>query len=233
MNIYFLVEGEAELGVYPNWINFLLDSKLTRCYAYNEVVNNQYFIFNAGGFGKMVHHSIRNAAEEITANPVFDWFVVIVDADDQAVQDRRARLETVFADDSFPTLPANCQCKIIVQNRCFETWLCGHKEAFSLAQISQNANIQRFINHYNVSTHDPELMLKDTDPRFASWTLAKYHGNYLTHILLPNRYNKGTAHKLIDTAYLETLHERLAQSPTHLTTLAEMLAFFKAISLLL
>ena len=72
MNIYFLVEGEAELGVYPSWINFLLDSKLTRCRAYDEVVDSQYYIFNSGGFGKMVHHSRQNAVEEVRANPVFD-----------------------------------------------------------------------------------------------------------------------------------------------------------------
>ena len=79
MNIYFLVEGEAELGVYPSWIDVLLESKLKRCASYNTVIDNQYFIFNSRGFGKMIHSGIRNATAEITANPVFDWFVIIAD----------------------------------------------------------------------------------------------------------------------------------------------------------
>ena len=226
MNIYFLVEGEAELGVYPTWINFLLDSKLQRATAFDTVSENQYFIFDGGGIGKMIHHSIKNAIQDISNHPVFDWLVIIADADDQTVTHRKALIETVFTN-LVLTLPTNCQKKIIIQNRCFETGLCGNEDAFIHAQSSTNKNVQRFLNFYNVAENDPELMLKDLDPRFASLTLAKYHAAYLHHLLLPNKYNKGSAHKLIDIPYLEKLKNRLTQTPTHLITLNEMLSFLQ------
>lgn len=226
MNIYFLVEGEAELGVYPSWIDVLLESKLKRCASYNTVIDNQYFIFNSRGFGKMIHSGIRNATAEITANPVFDWFVIIADADHQAVDDRLFLIETVF---SGVVLPANCQRKIIIQNRCFETWLCGNQEAYAVAQTSTDRNVQRFISHYNAAQNDPELMSKD-EAKFAHLSLAQYHAIYLHHILLPSRYNKGTAHKLIDAIYLTKLQDRVTQTPAHLATLNTLFSFFQTLN---
>lgn len=227
MNIYFLVEGEAELGVYPKWIEFLLNAKLQRASAYDAVLDNNYFILNGRGIGTMIHHSIRNAVQDINTHPVFDWFVIISDVDDQSSDDRISLIENVFLESSFPQLPTNCQTKILVQNRCFETWLCGNRAAFAVAQNNINRNVQRFLNFYNVATNDPELMLKDIDPRFTSLTLAKYHAAYLHHLLLPRKYNKGSAHQLIDVVYLQDLQNRLEQTPSHLTTFENMTAFFQ------
>ena len=231
MNIYFLVEGEAELGVYPTWIDYLFESKLKRSLAYDIVSENEYFIFNGGGIGKMVHHSIKGAIQEIAAHPVFDWFIVIVDTDHQTVIDRVALIETVFTHPAIPKLPVNCNRKIIIQSRCFETWLCGNMDVFALAQISTNKNVKRFINFYDLTVNDPELMLKDPNKRFEQLTLSKYHANYLLHLLLPKKYNKSSAHVLIDVSYLKKLQERLLQAPTHLITFNEMLSFFQILKL--
>lgn len=184
MNIYFLVEGEAELGVYPAWIDYLFESKLKRSLAYDIVSENEYFIFNGGGIGKMVHHSIKNAIQEIAAHPVFDWFIIIVDTDHETVNDRLTLIETAFTHPTIPELPANCNRKIIIQSRCFE-----------------------------------------------QLTLSKFHAIYLHHLLLPKKYNKGSAHVLINVSYLKKLQERLLQTPTHLITFNEMLSFFQILKL--
>lgn len=231
MNIYFLVEGEAELGVYPAWIDYLFESKLKRSLAYDIVSENEYFIFNGGGIGKMVHHSIRDAIQEIAAHPVYDWFVIVVDTDDQTVNDRLTRIETAFTNPTNTELPVNCNRKIILQSRCFETWLCGNMEAFALAQISTNKNVKRFITFYDLTVNDPELMLKDPDKRFEQLTLSKFHSIYLHHLLLPKKYNKGSAHVLINVSYLKKLQERLLHTPTHLITFNEMLSFFQILKL--
>jgi hypothetical protein len=233
MNIYFLVEGQAELGVYPTWINALFESKLSRNLAFDDVSNNEYFIHLGGGVGKMVHRGIKDAVQDIANHPVYDWFVIIVDTNNQDVADRLALIENVFAEPHFPNLPTGCQIKIIVQNRCFETWLCGHTEAYTLAQNSANKNIQRFINFYDSKLNDPELMDKDSDVRFAHLTIAKYHAIYLQHVLLPKKYNKGTASTLIDVNYLENLQERLVQTPTHLVSFNAMISFFQTLKRLL
>lgn len=230
MNIYLLVEGQAELEVYPSWIEFLLESKLTRGLAFDDVSNNQYFIHSGGGIGKMIHRSIKDAVQDITNHPVYDWFIVVADTDHQTIADRLTLIEDIFNKPNFPPLPIGCQTKIIVQNRCFETWLCGHTEAYTLVQNSTNKNIQRFTSFYNSLSNDPELMDKD-NARFAHLTISMYHAIYLHHILLPQKYSKGTASTLIDVNYLENLQERLLQTPNHLASFNEMISFFQTLKL--
>ena len=192
MNIYFLVEGQAELGVYPHWIDFLLDAKLQRCNDFTQVSNNHYFILEGGGrkmfnISNPTHNSIFNSIKDIAVHPVFDWLVLVVDSEHELTQDRINRIQTtILGDPNCPHLPPNCQIKIIIQNRCFETWLCGHQAFFAQAQLSTNKNVKSFIDFYNVSENDPELMPKDTNPRLAHFSLAQYHANYLHHMLIPN-----------------------------------------------
>jgi hypothetical protein len=194
MNIYFLVEGEAELGVYPTWIDYLFDSKLQRCLDSTKITQNQYFIVNGGGrkmFSQDANkNSIFNSIREINQTPKFDWFVIILDSEFESISDRILRVRTdILRNTNCPTLPATCQLKIIVQNKCFETWLCGHLEAFAAAQSSTNKNVKKILGFYNVATNDPELMTKDPAPQFGSLSEAKYHAVYLHHLLLPKKYN--------------------------------------------
>ena len=124
MNLYFLVEGVAELKVYPIWIEYLLNGKISRSDDYTQM-SAEYYIFNGGGAGNMIHNAIGDAIDEIASNPVFDYFVVVIDSENESVATRKRRVENAISGATVD-LPANCQVQILVQQVCFETWLCGH-----------------------------------------------------------------------------------------------------------
>ncbi|MDZ4683349.1 MAG: hypothetical protein SH848_18980 [Saprospiraceae bacterium] len=111
MNLYLLVEGIAELKVYPIWVEHLLGRKIGRSYNYTQMASDQYYIFSGGGAGNMIHNAIGNAIDEIASNPVFDYFIVVIDAEDESVASRKRRVEVAISE-AAAELPANCQVQI-------------------------------------------------------------------------------------------------------------------------
>ncbi len=86
MNLAFLVEGRTELNLYPRWITHL--TTLTECRkGYQGVVDNQFTILNVEGYRKMATE-IPKAINDIIANPVFDYLVIVIDADNEGVTSR-------------------------------------------------------------------------------------------------------------------------------------------------
>lgn len=226
MNLYLLVEGRAELSVYPAWIEYFTEGRLTKCKAAADVVHNNYFIFNGGGAGTMKHHSIVDSIKEISANPVFDYFVVVIDAEDQTVRER-ARLVEMVIEEATVALPTNCTVQIIVQKVCFETWLCGHTDYFIRARSSTDRNVKMFVDDYDMESLDPEDMPTNpaNRPNLRQLTIGKYHFLYLSHMLRPSSYGKGRAGALADISYLERLIQRREETPAHLQTLQDFLSF--------
>jgi len=226
MNSYFLVEGSAELSVYPAWIEYFTDGRLTRCAAAADIVHNNYFIFNGGGAGTMKHHSIVDSIREISANPVFDYFVVVIDAEDQTVRERKQLVERVIEEATI-ALPDNCTIQIIVQKVCFETWLCGHTDYFLRARLSTDRHVRMFVDDYDMESFDPEDMPANPADRpiLRQLTIGKYHFLYLSHMLRPNAYGKSRAGALADISYLRRLLQRRSDTPTHLQTLQDFVSF--------
>ena len=224
MNVYFLVEGDAEAKVYPKWINYFLESKMTRCEVYTDVVDNNYILVNGGG--RKIWNSdrspIKSAIAEINNNPVFNYLVIVVDADYKTITDRKIDIETRIGND---TLPENCELKIIIQNRCFETWFCGHIDNFLTAKTSTNKNVRSYVDAYDMDLLDPELM-----PSFNHLSIGTYHFNFLHHMLMPItniKYSKSSADKILDIPYLERLIRRKnVETPTHLPTFDDVLMLF-------
>jgi hypothetical protein len=229
MNVYFLVEGDAEARVYPKWIDYFLESKMTRCAAHTDVVENNYILVN--GQGRKIWNSVRSpiksAIAEINTNPVFNYLVIVVDADYKTIADRTIDIQTRINEAPVP-LPANCELKIIIQNRCFETWFCGHTDNFLIAKASTNKNIRSFVDAYDIEILDPELM---QPPPSSNWkSIGQYHFNFLHHMLMPVaslKYSKSSADKILDIPYLERLIKRKkVETPSHLPTFDDILILF-------
>lgn len=226
MNVYFLVEGDAEAKVYPKWIDYFLESQIARCEVYTDVVENNYILVNGGG--RKIWNSdrspIKSAIAEINNNPVFSYLVIVVDADYKTIGDRKIDIETRMGEDS---LPENCELKIIIQNRCFETWFCGHIDNFLIAKTSTNKNVRSYVDAYNMELLDPEMM---TLPTLSHLSIGKYHFNFLHHMLMPItsvKYSKSNADTILDIPYLERLvRRRRVETPTHLETFDEVLMLF-------
>ena len=222
MNLYFLVEGDAETTIYPIWIDYFLESKMSLCEIYTDVVANHYVMVN--GRGRKIWNSdsspIKAAIDEINNNPVFDYLVIVVDADFKTIEERKSDIQTRI-NEATNTLPNNCKLKLIIQNRCFETWFCGHIDHFLTAKASSNKNIKSYVDAYDVALLDPELM-----PSLNHLPIGRYHFAFLHHMLLL-KYSKSSANRILDIPYLERLiKRRKVETPTHLDTFDEVLMLF-------
>ncbi len=233
MNLYFLVEGVAELKVYPIWIEYLLNGKISRSDDYTQMSPGQYYIFSGGGAGNMIHNAIGNAIEEIAFNPVFDYFVVVIDAEDDSVATRKRRVEDAISRATVE-LPVNCQVQILVQKVCFETWLCGHLKVIQKAKIAPKPHIKMFVDDYDMEHNDPEDMPANPMGRLnMNFSIGKYHAIYCRHILQPSypliQYTKGHADRIADSTYLDHLIQRLLATQTHLKSLEELILFMSTL----
>ena len=231
MNLVFLVEGSTEKKLYPKWVNYLSSTPLAECTTgYQDVVNDQFTIFDVTGIGKM-RNEIPAAINAIVANPVFDYFVIVVDADDNSTANSITLIQDIINDPVTPRLPANCQVKIIVQQACIETWFIGHTDHFRAAQTCRDRGILSVMSEYDVENNDPELMPNNRLSTVLS--IGRYHAFFLKRMLKgANRswiYGKSTAHNLIDIPYFQRLEQRLTETPTHLQTFSDMVSFLKSL----
>lgn len=81
MNIYFLVEGKStERKVYPAWLAHLLP-ELKRVSNYNDVTNNNYYLFSANGYPSIIYEHLPNAIADINANGNYNYLVLCLDAE--------------------------------------------------------------------------------------------------------------------------------------------------------
>jgi hypothetical protein len=230
MNLAFLVEGRTELNLYPIWIAHFTRSRLTKCLEYSDVITDQFTIFDVQGISNM-RKDIPIAIDNIIANNVFDYLVIVIDGDDEGVESRHRFIEGIINDPATPNLPTNCQLKIIVQNVCIETWFTGHTDHFQSAKNCRNKSILSLLNEYDVENNDPELMPNLQAPIVHS--IGQYHKMYLARMLKGANhswnYKEKTAHTLIDMPYFQRLEQRLNETPTHLNSFADMIAFLKSL----
>jgi hypothetical protein len=229
MNLAFLVEGKTELNLYPKWVSHFSPTPLSECTrGYQYVVANQFTIFNVNGIGKMCRE-IPAAIYAINSNPVFDYLVIVVDADDNKTSHRLQMIQGII--NAALPLPANCQVKIIVQQACIETWFIGHTDHFLIAKECKDRGIKSFMAEYDAQNNDPEMMPNN---RIATvHSIGAYHATFIKKMLKGVNetwhYNKATAHVLIDIPYLQRLEQRLKETPSHLQSFSNMIMFLKSL----
>lgn len=208
MNIFFLVEGNStEKKVYPKFIEYFFEGKLMRVREFDKITTNNYFLLSGNGYPSIFTEILRNAILDINAIRNYQYLVLTVDADETSILERQQEL--LFYLNKFKTeegivLHENCQIKLIVQNRCLETWFLGNKKVYK-----NNPSGQRFLEYqkfYNVQTSDPELM--PVYPDFD--THASFHLDYLKEMLKERniRYTKNYPRDVAEKHYLEQLVRR-------------------------
>ncbi len=222
MNLYFLVEGRrTEKKVYPKWLGYLLPS-LERVDSPKKADENNYFLVSGGGYPSMLEEKLENSPKDVAATPVYDYLVIVLDADEETPAERREEVnrsvteakEKLTRDDV--AIPANCEIEVIVQNRCIETWFLGNKEGFN--RNPDSPELRGYIEFYDVSENDPELMYK---PTYIDWSIAQFHFNYLIRMLQARRlrYTKHRPGAVLERHYVDQLKDRLSDNPDHLPTL--------------
>jgi hypothetical protein len=95
-----------------------------------------------------------------------------------------------------------CELKIVVQNRCIETWFLGNRKMYA-----PNPNDEKLIaysRYYNVKKDDPELM----GNYLPEHTHQDFHLQYLRAMLREKRktYNKSNISATIgQNSYIQQL----------------------------
>jgi len=115
-----------------------------------------------------------------------------------------------------------CELKIIVQNRCFESWALGNRVVFS---IHHTTPVWReYLQFFNVFNNDPELMPKPSN--YAN-SVSEFHYDYLKEMLLQRNihYTKKHPQDVAKAYYLDNLQRRVQDTPTHLVSLQNFLNF--------
>jgi len=216
MNLYFLVEGKrTESKVYPIWLSVLVPG-LERVYDAFEIKNNQYYLFNGGGYPNILEDMVK-AIREINDIEKYDYFVVCLDADDFSVEERVEEINNRIENEN---LSLKAQLVLIVQNRCFETWFLGNSKVYSRNPTGEFLEYSRF---YDVSENDPELMGKVED---FEESVSKFHEKYLEKMLAERniRYTKARPYAVCEPTYIEQLKRRVKDT-SHLNTLKSFFAF--------
>jgi hypothetical protein len=219
MNVYFLVEGrKTERKVYPKWLSVLVPS-LVRVEDAYAIHKNNYYLFSGNGYPSLLDNHLANAVADVNAIGKYDYFVICVDADDFTVA---ARVQEIldFMDKKKIVLQEATKLVIIVQNKCIETWLLGNAKIFK--RNPQDPELKTYIEFYNVSKQDPELM-ESID---SNMTTATFHEDYLKALLAERniQYTKHNPRGVTEPSYLDQLVQRTRKTK-QLASFANFLDF--------
>lgn len=218
MNLYFLVEGmQSERKVYPAWLSHLLP-ELTRVQSYDEVNEKNYYLISGEGYPSL-YDFIPPSIEEINLSGKYNYFVLCLDAEENAVAQRHAEIYDFLNQEKLEL--KNAELVLIVQNRCLESWLLGNRKIYS--KQPQDQPLLDYTKYYNVSVDCPEKMGKYLDFN----THAQFHGAYLRALFAAKNttYSKKRPGDVLKPFYLEQLLTRIEFQPEQLTTFRHFIDF--------
>jgi hypothetical protein len=219
MKIYFLVEGRrTEPRIYPYWLSYLIP-ELARLKRFDEECINGYFIFSGYGYPHLLDEIMPNSVEDINNSGDYDYFVLVIDAEELSVQERIDEIN-LFIEKKGVSV-GKTKIIIIIQNRCIETWLLGNRKIVS--SNPEDETLREYLGFYNVKNLDPELLGKYSDFE----TYAQFHESYLKKIFLEKglSYSKRHPRHAKDKAYLNQLIKRIEDKPDHLNSFRNFIDF--------
>jgi hypothetical protein len=221
MNLYFLVEGRrSEARIYPEWLAYLLP-QLRRIRNFDDVEHNHYFLIDGGGYPSIYNH-LKNAVAEVNSAPRYDYLILCLDADESTVEERIQQIDDFMKREGLK--PLHCHFKIVVQNRCLETWFLGNRMVYPR---QPNGEIFRqYCRFFDVSADDPELM--GVYKGFTSISL--FHYSYLKAMLAERniQYTKSRPRAVVDPPYIDQLVSRV-DNTDHLKSLKDFFDFCTSI----
>jgi hypothetical protein len=235
MNLYFLVEGSSEFYIYPKWLSHLLPH-FKRVNEYDQVTDNNYFIFNAFGQPAIIDEHLPNAIKDINllesqGKHYYNYLLVCLDSEELTVDELREDIIASLKSNKNINL-SSIKLVLIIQNRCIETWLLGNQNFV----LTQAANIPlkysepflTYKNHYDVRNQDPELMGIYNG---RSTTHAQFHEEYLKSVFKARElaYSKGNPKVVGEKFYLDELIKRIKFQPNHLNSFQYFLSVIQTL----
>jgi hypothetical protein len=218
MNVFFLVEGRhTERKVYPKWINHLVPS-LTKVERPALVKANQFCIVSGNGYPSILTY-LENSVEEANRLGCFDFFIIVVDADDKIVLERDTEIMDYMTKQSI-NLSDKTELIIISQRVCIETWFLGNRKIFK--RNVENTTLSEWILFYNVKTDDPEEM--PLFPQFID-AIGSFHKLYFKKMMSERKliYTEQTTHIVEQKDFLEQIIKRFKEG--HIPSFGRFLDF--------
>ena len=222
MNLYIIVEGEAELQAYPKWLSYTLP-QLSQVDNYRDVTHNNYYIFSGGGIPSMYNH-IVNAIRDINTVKNYSYFIICIDSEEISVERRKEKVLEFIKEEGVQLMDA-CELKFVIQHRCMETWFLGNRKVYK--RNPQGEKFREYSSFYNVEKDDPEWMEK-----YEGFKLTThFHQSYLREMLKEYniRYSKSNPKAVITTSYFDEIVKRVLDEPTHLSSFSDFLALIDEI----
>jgi hypothetical protein len=219
MNLYFLVEGKrTERKVYPAWLKHLLP-QLQQVQNYDEVNENNYYLFSGEGYPSIIYDHLPNAVADINANGKYNYFVVCVDAEENTVSCIQQEIYDFLTAEKIQM--GSTQLVLIIQNRCLETWFLGNRKIYS--RQPQSEPLLDYTRYYDISSNCPELMGKYN--KFN--THAQFHEAYLKELFRAKNinYSKKNPGDVMKLYYLEQLLARIQEKNHHLPSFQSFINF--------
>lgn len=223
MNLYFILEGEkTEVLLYPKWIEYVLPD-YSQIDFETEATENSYYIFSGGGIPSIYNHTI-NAIKNINDNPIYDKLIVCLDGEEIGVDARIAEIKN-HINDSGVELTASCEIHFVVQNICIETWFLGNRKI--VKKVPEGLKLREFLNHYNITEEDPEIM----DKMDLYRNKAHFHYSYFREILKEHNltYRKSKPTVVMEKTYFEQLEIRVDDTE-HLPTFKQLVDLLYSIA---
>ncbi len=222
MNLYFIVEGRrTEARVYPRWFTHLLPNH-NRVQAADEAATNSYYLISGEGYPNLLYETLPDAIETILSLPTCDYryLILCLDADEATVEERINEVLEAYQENPLPDV---VNFRVVVQNRCIESWFLGNRRIFP--RNPQNSTLRGHIGFYNVADNCPEEM--GYLPAFRNH--AHFHEDYLRLIFQERNlsYSKQLPGQVQEEHYLNQLIARSEDSA--LQTFGQFIALCREI----
>lgn len=218
MKIYVLVEGiSTEMTVYPKWFERLLPIKniYTTSEEFEQFKNSDAGIFfvSGNGYPSIIDH-IDGAIQNASMSNV-DYLIIIIDSDEESPVSRE---HSVRQEIDQRVIPDRLHVIVIVQNRCFETFLLANRRA--IPRVPREKLLVDFKRYYDVNADDPELMGNYSE----DYTHSQFHFKYASTALRENRimYSKSNSSGVATQPFLDEIIIR-AQQSSHVNSFSNLL----------
>ena len=215
MNVYVLVEGRrTEKIVYSSWLTSLF-GQLEKVQRFEDIESDNFYILAGNGYPSY-RKRIESSVSDITAHGGINHFLVCVDAEESAVEEKIEEVRQLA------TGLQSTQLHIVVHDCCIETWFLGNRQI--IRRSPEGSRLREYIAFYDVVAHDPEEM-----PKFeASMTRAWFHLAYLREVFRERglAYSKRNPVGVRDLTYFRELEKRF-RTTSHIQSFGRLLSILR------
>lgn len=233
MNYYFLLEDEKSLlKVLPDWFKYM-EFPLTRVADITELKNDNYVMQSGMGITQLITKVLYDTIDTIneSSNKVDD-LIIVLDCEHLSPNERIATVLSAIKE-KYDMNKLKFRVRIFVSNKCFETWLLGHKEIYPDLKPKASSSFYKYYMHYNIRDKDPEYMYV---PHDSTDTIGQYHFHYLSEMfryvgkMTKTRitYTKSRPEYVKSKYYFDGIYKRIKET-SHLKSCCNFMNFLSLV----